>query len=126
VLKDWSVRSFAGDKLEIIKGNRTFTGSYFDDRENMAQLESLCRKFFERPISLRILDAAETAVSSVTGTGLKNPPETLPDAVGFQAGDPTGEVLRIFEGRVSADTRTKNPAITPGGFDFEPPDKEDD
>jgi hypothetical protein len=126
VLKDWNVRSFSGGMLEIIKGGRTFTGSYFDDPENMVQLETLCRKFFERPISVRILPGNGPAVSSGPPPASKSSPESPPGAGKLQQGDPAGDVVRIFQGRVSADTRPKNPAETPGGLDSGPPDKEED
>ncbi len=126
VLKDWSVKSFSGNMLEIVKGGHTFTGSYFDDRENMAQLESLCSKFFNKPISIRILENDNPVASSGGNAGRKNEVKNPPVARELEKGDPAGDVLRIFQGRVSADTRKKNQMTTPTGFDSGSPDKEED
>jgi len=126
VLKDWSVQSISGNMLEIIKGGQAFTGTYFDDRENMAQLESLCSKFFNKPISIRILERDKPAASSGGNTGRRNKPEKPPVARELEKGDPAGDVLRIFQGRVSADTRNKNQGTIPDGPDPGPSDKEED
>jgi DNA polymerase-3 subunit gamma/tau len=126
VLKDWGVKSFSGDMLEIVKGKRTFTGTYFDDRENMSQLESLCSKFFNRQISIRILEGDKPAAASGGNDGSKNEPKNPQVAGEFEKGDPAGDVMRIFQGRLSADTRTKNPALSMGDFDSCSPDKEED
>jgi DNA polymerase III subunit gamma/tau len=129
VLKDWSVKSFSGDMVELIKGGRAFTGTYFDDRETMAQLETLCTKFFNRRVSIRILESDESVPSSGGNEGSKieqKNAQRAPVARELEKGDPAGDILRIFHGQVNADTRRKNQEITPGGFDSGPPDREED
>jgi DNA polymerase-3 subunit gamma/tau len=125
VLKDWSVKSFSGNLLEIIKGEQAFTATYFDDRENMAQLESVCAKFFGKPVSIRILENDKAVSASGKSTGGKRKPKKPPVARTLEEGDPAGDILRIFQGRVKSDTRNEKHVTTPGGLDSGPPDKEE-
>ncbi len=125
VLKDWEVKSFSKNMIEIIKGNRTFTASYFDDPDNMAQLQALCCKFFGTQITVRILPAQNSGSVSGIRPVSKAPQASPPKAVEFEDGDPAGKILRAFHGRVCADTRGKEPTETPGGFESVPADKEE-
>jgi DNA polymerase III subunit gamma/tau len=128
ILKDWSVSAFSGDRLEIVRGGLSFSASYFDDSGNMAQLENLCREFFDRPVSVRIISGnGPSAISRVSEDA---GPRSIPGGSGKPDASPYGEsvenVLRIFQGQVCADTRSENLPETFCDSDFEALDKEED
>ena len=127
VLKDWEVEKFSGDRLEIVKGGRSFSASYFDDPGNMAQLESLCRGFFGRPVTVKILPARGSSPppASPGENGRFSPRGGSADREPDSYGPPVRDVLQIFQGQVSADTRAERSTETFPGSGSEPADKED-
>lgn len=128
ILKDWELEKFSGDRLEIIKGGRSFSAAYFDDTVNMKQLEGLCRGFFGRQITVKILPAQKGSQppatpeqkNRVNGAGGSGDTETV------EYDPPVRDVLRMFHGHVSADTRRDPVKEIVSGSDDEPYHKEED
>jgi DNA polymerase-3 subunit gamma/tau len=56
VLKDWQMLRLTEKTLEIAKGNRSFSSSFFDDPERHDKLSKYCRDFFQRNMLVKIVD----------------------------------------------------------------------
>jgi DNA polymerase III subunit gamma/tau len=54
-LRDWKFKGFAGNSVELLRGESTFSSVYLDDEERMEKLTNYCREFFKREVKIRIL-----------------------------------------------------------------------
>ncbi len=87
VLKEWSVKSYDGDILEIIRGNTSFSSGYLDEPDRFKSFIHYCHEYFNRDIEIKILgDRVNHGVKA------GNPSSDLPDAV--------QEVIHVFNGRI--------------------------
>ena len=90
ILKEWKLKNFSGDTIEISRGEGPFSSVYLDDTENLNRLLGYCREFFRREIKI-----------SITGNKVKadirrdNSPSDLPASV--------QDVIRLFEGEIKGE-----------------------
>jgi hypothetical protein len=90
ILKEWKLKNFSGDTIEISRGEGPFSSVYLDDTENLNRLLGYCREFFRREIKI-----------SITGNKVKadirrdNSPSDLPAAV--------QDVIQLFEGEIKGE-----------------------
>ena len=92
VLKEWKLKDFSGDTIEIARGETPFSSVYLDDTENLNRLLDYCREFFKREIRIRI-------------TGNKIKADIHKDKSPSDLPGPVRDVIQVFEGQIKG----KNP-----------------
>jgi len=97
VLKEWTLKSFSGDTLEISRGSSSFSSSYLDDPERFDKLIGYCRDLFKRDIAIKIVgDRIKTNGIIRSGQGKK---DTESDK-NTDLPRPVQEVLKVFQGEI--------------------------
>jgi DNA polymerase-3 subunit gamma/tau len=106
LLKDWRILKKTEDMLKIVKGTGTFSSSYFDDPKSLKQLTDYCREFFEREISVEIIE----------NDPYPSPKEKTPKDE--QAGSkinkysnlsaPVQDILDVFQGEIEKEDNDKH------------------
>lgn len=87
VLKEWKLKGFSGDTVEIARGETPFSSVYLDDTENLNRLLDYCREFFKREIKIRI-----TGNKVKADIHKEKNPSDLPG--------PVRDVIQVFEGQI--------------------------
>ena len=89
VLREWKLKNFTGDTLEIVRGNNSFASGYLDDSERLDKLVKYCKEFFKRDIEIKIL-----------GKKIKNNNKKDIDRPYSELPRPVQEVLQVFDGEI--------------------------
>ncbi len=90
VLKEWKLKDFSGDSIEIARGESPFSSVYLDDTENLNRLLGYCREFFKREIRIRMIGNKVKA-----DIHKDNIPSDLPG--------PVRDVIQVFEGQIKGE-----------------------
>jgi len=98
VLREWSLKSFQGDKIEIIRGNSPFSSGYLDDPDRYHSLISYCREYFKRDIVVKI-DSRPITDRKKQDKPPRN--DGLPRAV--------QDVLQVFKGEIRGEREKGKP-----------------
>jgi len=101
VLKEWHLKSFSGDTLEIVRGNSSFSSGYLDEPERLDKLIGYCRDLFKRDIKIKIIRDRKNNNKGIMRSGQgkkdvdreKNPDLPLP----------VQEVLKVFQGEIKGE-----------------------
>jgi hypothetical protein len=98
ILKDWQIQKLTETILEVAKDDQCFSSAYFEDPEKYDQLSGYCRDYFQRDITLRIVENCQPSSpkdSSLDGAGQVQKAEKHPDL-------PTSvqDILRMFQGKI--------------------------
>jgi DNA polymerase-3 subunit gamma/tau len=87
ILKAWKSYTITGDRLELPYGDKSFTGSYFDDPEHYEELLSYARDFFHSNFEIML-----TRHSDADAPANDSKEDELPEQV--------KDIIDIFEGIV--------------------------
>lgn len=105
VLKEWRLKSFKDDTLEIIRGGSAFSSTYLDEQERLDKLVGYCRDFLKRDLEIRIFGDKDEDNKETDCAGdfdrdlLKGQYSNLPR--------PVQEVLNVFEGEIKGEVPSK-------------------
>jgi DNA polymerase-3 subunit gamma/tau len=96
MLKDWELIALTDKTVEISKDKRSFSSTYFDDKERFNLLSEYCREFFQRAIRIAIVDNNHTQPKEEIASKVSQP-ETAkhPDLP-----QPVQDVINMFEGEI--------------------------
>ena len=100
VLREWKLKSFKGDTIEIIRGNSPFSSGYLDDPDRLNNLMSYCREYCNRDIHIKITGQRVYNGNKQEKARRDN---DLPKAV--------QEVIQVFNGEIRGE-RNKEKEIT--------------
>jgi len=90
VLREWKLKGFSGDSIEIARGESPFSSVYLDDTENLNKFLGYCREFFKREIRIRMIGNKVKA-----DIHKDNIPSDLPG--------PVRDVIQVFEGQIKGE-----------------------
>ncbi|HJX34869.1 MAG TPA: DNA polymerase III subunit gamma/tau [Desulfatiglandales bacterium] len=90
VLREWKLKGFSGDSIEIARGESPFSSVYLDDTENLNKFLGYCREFFKREIRIRMIGNKVKA-----DIHKDNIPSDLPS--------PVRDVIQVFEGQIKGE-----------------------
>jgi DNA polymerase-3 subunit gamma/tau len=106
ILMDWELVGLTEDVLEIARGSRSFSSTYFDDKERYAQLVEFCQEFFNKDIKIRLVDgnpaSPETRQSS--GAEPSEPQSLQPTDLPPHVQD----ILHMFQGEIKEVSPTED------------------
>lgn len=98
MLKDWQFSKMTQNTLEITKSSQPFSSAYFDEKGRRDQLVEYCRSFFERDVSLKILENNQVPLKKKQTTGEKR---SDPESSGrSDLPAPVREILNVFQGKI--------------------------
>jgi DNA polymerase-3 subunit gamma/tau len=98
MLRDWRLVGLKENTLEIAAGGNAFSSDYFDDPERLEKLTSFCQDFFEKDLTIKIVnDSAgpKPAEESLEIKGDAPNEKKLSDLP-----QPVQDVLQIFQGEI--------------------------
>ncbi len=98
VLKGWDLLSLDQGTLEIAKGKQSFSADYFDDNENLEQLTSFCREYFNRDMRI-VIKANQQDPADKKKTDLKAESRER-ESINSDLPQPVQDILRVFQGEV--------------------------
>jgi hypothetical protein len=109
VLKEWQLKSFSGDTLEIVRGGSSFSSVYLDDPERLDKLTGYCRDFFKRDIEIKITGDRKNNNKGVVRSSQGKEDEKREKNPDLPR--PVQEVMKVFQGEIKGETpggRKKN------------------
>jgi DNA polymerase-3 subunit gamma/tau len=105
VLREWKVKSFGGETLEIMRGKSPFSAGYLDDEERFNKLLGYCKDFFKRGIKIELVDEKDSPDGDKDMAVQENPESKAGGHSEFPR--PVQDVLRIFEGKITGEIPAK-------------------
>lgn len=102
VMKEWQVKGFEDNTLELIRGGNVFSSAYLDEPDRLDKLIGYCRDFFSRDINIKITGGHLNNTTSVHSR------QTNIDKTKGSHSDlprPVQEVIRVFEGKIKGEVR---------------------
>jgi DNA polymerase-3 subunit gamma/tau len=105
VLREWKVKSFGGETLEIMRGKSSFSAGYLDDEERFNKLLGYCKDFFKRGIKIELVDEKDSPDGDKDTAVQENPESKAGGHSEFPR--PVQDVLRIFEGKITGEIPAK-------------------
>ncbi len=103
VLRQWEFVGLSDNKLAIAKGGETFSATYLDDPENLADFKQFCHKYFGPETSLEIKDPLNTEASKKTSKdmALSGQHKAIE---GHGLSPAIDSVLKVFKGKIIQET----------------------
>jgi DNA polymerase-3 subunit gamma/tau len=96
MLKDWELIELTDKTVEISKDKRSFSSTYFDDKDRYNLLSGYCREFFQREIRVIIVDNNQTLPKENISSERSNS-EPLKQT---DLSQPVQDILNMFEGEI--------------------------
>ena len=95
-LKDWELIELTENTVEITKDMRSFSSTYFDDKDRYKLLSGYCREFFQREIQIIFVDNNQN-LPKENKSSEKNHPGALKQA---DLPQPVQDIINMFEGEI--------------------------
>jgi hypothetical protein len=96
MLKDWELIALTDKTVEISKDKRSFSSTYFDDKDRHNLLSEYCREFFQRDMRIIIVDNNQILPEENTASERSNPAAAKqPDLP-----QPVQDIINMFEGEI--------------------------
>ncbi len=104
MLKDWELIELTDKTVEISKDKRSFSSTYFDDKERYNLLSGYCREFFQREIRVIIVDNNQILPDEKMPPERGNPGELKQK----DFPQPVQDIINIFEGEIREEYSAQN------------------
>jgi len=96
MLKDWELIELTDNTVEISKDKRSFSSTYFEDKDRYNLLSEYCREFFQREIRIIIVDNNQTLPKEDISSERSNQGAIKqPDFP-----QPVQDIINMFEGEI--------------------------
>ncbi|MBN1849893.1 MAG: DNA polymerase III subunit gamma/tau [Deltaproteobacteria bacterium] len=105
VMKEWHVKEFKDNTLELIKGTSSFSSTYLDDSDRLERLTGYCRDFFSRDIVIRIINGNPNHTKTIQSQKVRG---DINQGLHSEIPAPVQEVIRVFKGKIKTEVRLDN------------------
>jgi DNA polymerase-3 subunit gamma/tau len=98
VLKDWELTRLTEEALELSKGARSFSSTFFEDPVRRKQLSRYCREFFQRDLKITLLENNHAPLETNRSAGEAS--AKAQDPLHSDLPSPVQDILHMFQGEI--------------------------